>query len=315
MPILELTPQVHGPEWGSALVSQEGSGLAFPTGLATTFEYNGMIFNKLDQIDKIRVTKIDGLFDADIRDNRENNPSSDGETALDAFYGGRTLVFTGRIEAYRLEKLRDMQQAFREAFVDVGHEYPLIMHTYGFISDGEGGFRRGPSLARTGQIYCKKNQPIQMTEEQVDQRFFREFMLTLRASDPRFTSYLPTFIQWESSASGTATDVIVAQATNIGNYPAAPQITLTGPLTNPAITNLLSGEKISFTGTLPAGRKWFIDVGAKTLIDLDGNSMFYLMDVTSQFFPIYVGMNEITLNATGVTTASQVTISFRNSWM
>ena len=101
MPLLELTPQVYGAEWGDPNLSQEGSGLSFPTGLETVFEYDGMVFDKLDQVDKIRVQKIDGLFDADIRDNRENNPSSDGETALDSFYGGRTIVFTGRIEAYR----------------------------------------------------------------------------------------------------------------------------------------------------------------------------------------------------------------------
>jgi len=314
MPILELQPRVQGAETGDAFVSLEGSGVAFPTGLATVFEYNNMIFNKLDQIDKIRVSKIDGLFDADIRDNRENNPSSDGETALDAFYGGRTMVFTGRIEAYRLEKLRDMQQAFRQAFADVGNEYPLVFHTYGFIPDDQGGWKRGPSIQRTAQIWCKKNQPIQMTEEQQDFRFFREFMLTLRASDPRFVSYIPNFFQWISGGA-TATAQKVADAVNIGNYKAAPVISLTGPMTNPKITNTRSGEVISFTGTLPAGRQWFIDVRDKTVLDTDGNSMFYVMDVTSQMFPIYPGLNTINFDATGMTTASLITIQFSNSWM
>ena len=54
----------------------------------------------------------------------------------------------------------------------------------------------------------------------------------------------------------------MAKAVNLGNYPAAPQITFTGPMTNPAITNLRSGEVISFTGTVPTGRQWFINVGA-----------------------------------------------------
>lgn len=316
MPILELQPQVHGAEWGDIHVSQEGSGTAFPPGLETVFEYNNMVFNKLDQIDKIRVTKIDGFADADIRDNRENNPSSDGETALDSFYSGRTIVFTGRIEAYRLEKLRDMQQAFRQAFADVSKELPLVLHAYGFIPDGQGGFRRGPSIQRTGQIYCRKIQPIQMTEEQTDLRFYREFMLTLRASDPRFTAYLPTFFQWQNTAAAASeTNLTVFQAINNGNYPAAPVITLIGPMTNPALTNLHTGEVLSFTGAIPAGRRWIIDVGAKTLLDIDGNSMFYRMDVASQFFSMYRGMNEITLSATGLTSASMVTLEYRDSWM
>ena len=139
-------------------------------------------------------------------------------------------------------------------------------------------------------------------------------MLTLRASDPRVTSYLPSFTQWQATGT-TATALTVAKVVNLGNYPAAPLITFTGPMTNPAITNLRSGEVISFTATIPANRQWFIDVGAKSLVDTDGNSMFYRMNVASEFFSIYRGMNEITLDATGLTTSSTVTIQYRNSWM
>ena len=284
MPILELQSHVRGAESGDPQLSLEGSGTAFPPGLETVFEFNGMVFNKLDQVDKIRIMKIDGFYDADIRDNRENNPSSDGETALDAFYGGRTIAFTGRIEAYRLEKLRDMQQAFRQAFADVSQEYPLILHAYGFVPDGHGGFTRGPSIQRTGQIFCRKNQPISMTEEQTDQRFYREFLLTLRASDPRFTAYLPSFFQWQSPSSGAATNVLVAQAVNNGNYPAAPQIVLTGPMTNPAITNQLSGEDL-LHGIDPRRPGDHRRGGQDAARYRRGNSMFYRMDVSSGSSP------------------------------
>ena len=126
MPLLELTPQAHGAEWGDSKLSQEGSGLAFPTGLETVFEYNGMVFNKLDQVDKIRVQKIDGLFDADIRDNRENNPSSKTarRRSILSMAGARSSSPAGSRRT-GMEKLRDMQQAFRQAFADVNSGVPV----------------------------------------------------------------------------------------------------------------------------------------------------------------------------------------------
>jgi hypothetical protein len=315
MPILELTPHPRGAEEGDYRYSLEGSGTAFPPGLELVFEYNQMIFNKLDTIDKIRITRIDGFADADVRDNRENNPSADGEMALDAFYGGRTIAFTGRIEAYRLEKLRDMQQAFRQAFTDIHTEYPLIMHGYGFVDDGNGGIMRGPSLQRTGQIYCKKFQPITMTEEQQDFRFFREFMLTLRASDPRFSSYMPNLSQWQASSAGSVTNAPFPNVINIGNYMALPTIELHGPMTNPVITNTRSNESIKLIGTIAAGNVWTIDVGDKTLLDQTGASLFRTLTVDSDFFPIYPSLNAITMTASGLTTASNVVVSFRHSWI
>jgi hypothetical protein len=174
MPLV-LPSYTAGAGEGSADGAVPGTGLSVPTGVEAVLEYNGLYFNVTTTIDKIRVKEIGGLDDADIRDAREANPGDHGETPYKALYGGRTITLSGTIEAYSLEKLRDMQAAIRRAFNDISRERPLIFHTGVYDRDY--------------YIDCKKSQPIQMRESQGDMRFFREFLITLRASNPRIQSY------------------------------------------------------------------------------------------------------------------------------
>ena len=110
MPILLETIQANLAA-GSATVAMPGSGTSQPGGLECRFQYNNLVMHDRQYIDKIRITKIDGLQDAEIRDSRDVNPADHGETAFEAWYGGRTITFEGRIEAFNVNKLRDMQQA------------------------------------------------------------------------------------------------------------------------------------------------------------------------------------------------------------
>lgn len=158
---------------GDADVSLHGTGRAVPRGVETLFQYNGLILNDRSVIDKYRIISIDGLDDADIRDSRDENPADDGETPNSAFYGGRTIAINGRVEAYELNKLRDMIQALRTAFADITQERQLHFLT----GNGE----------TDHYINCKKFSRNQIGEEQKHlNHFFRDFTITLRASDPCF---------------------------------------------------------------------------------------------------------------------------------
>lgn len=169
-----LLPFAQGLWEGDPSFALEGTGTSQPPGLEAVLEYNGMIFHDRKVVDKYRVLSIDGLSDADIRDVREVNPAAHGETAFDAYYGGRTLLLTGRIEAYTLPKLRDMQQALRTALVDL-QEKPLY-------------FRLG-SIDKDVMIRCRKIDKLSMREEQTKYNIYqRDFQISLRASDPRFVS-------------------------------------------------------------------------------------------------------------------------------
>lgn len=161
---------------GDPAVSVAGTGESVPRGVEAVFSYNGLLLNDRTVIDKFRIISIDGLDDADVRDTRDINPGDHGETPGGAYYGGRTIAIQGRVEAYELHKLRDMQQALRSAFADLSEEKRFYFLT------GD------PSTDH--YISCKKFSKNQWGEEQKHQNhFFRDFLITLRASNPRFLKH------------------------------------------------------------------------------------------------------------------------------
>jgi hypothetical protein len=180
-----------------------GSMKSAPPGLEATLEFNGLYFHDRKVVDKYRVKLMDGLQGADIRDNREANPSDHGETPFDNYLGGRTILITGTVEAHNIGKLRDMQQALRTAMYSMT-ERPLIFHV--------------GSIQRDVQIYCRLSDKISMPEKQDDNRPFREFSMTLHATDPRFRSvvdrtYSAIFGILDDNSSGVATQWTTVQNT------------------------------------------------------------------------------------------------------
>jgi len=142
-------------------------------GIENVIEYNGFKINVPGRQDKVIVTSIDGLADADVRDTREPNPGYDGETAFESYYGGRTIVISGIIKAGTLSKLRDMQEGLKSIFAPLD-EAALIF--------------KGLTPDYDIQIFCRKSQPITMGETQKNFLFERDFQVTLRASDFRFNT-------------------------------------------------------------------------------------------------------------------------------
>lgn len=157
-----------------------GTKTSGPRGIESVLEFNGIFLNNRAWVDTYLVTQINGIDDADVRDQREANPGRHGETPFPSYYGGRTIVLQGKIVAHTIWKLRDMEQALRKAFADLSQEYPLIFRTNDADTDM--------------MIFCKKSSPIQMPDEQkTSTGFERPFQITLRASNPRFVSYREYF--------------------------------------------------------------------------------------------------------------------------
>lgn len=165
-------------------------------GIENVIEYNGFKINVPGREDRVFITSIDGLADADVRDTREPNPGYDGETAFESYYGGRTIVISGIIKAGTLNKLRDMQEGLKTIFAPLD-EAALIF--------------RGLTQDYDIQIFCRKSQPITMGETQKNFLFERDFQVTLRASDFRFTA---------SSIQESYWDFWSADETNINSYSA-----------------------------------------------------------------------------------------------
>lgn len=93
--------------------------LSVRRGVEARLLYNGFLFNDRRRSDVIRVDEINGLDDADFRDDRQENPDRHGETAFNAFYGGRTITLKGNILSGNLSMLHKMGVDLLGAFWDL----------------------------------------------------------------------------------------------------------------------------------------------------------------------------------------------------
>lgn len=114
---------------------------------------------------------------------------------------------------------------------------------------------------------------------------------------------------------------------NLGDVPAYPYITLTGPLTNPVLTNQQTGGSISLVGlTLGSTDTAILDLrtGNKTLTDLAGNNL--LGSVTTlplSMADFYLapapeapeGYNIISVTAGSIGTAALVSLQHTNKYL
>lgn len=273
-----------------------GTGTSQPGGLESYFEYNGLLLNNKKNIDTYLILNVDGLADADVRDQRQVNPNYHGETAFNAWYGGRTIALSGRIRAHNVKKLRDMQEALKLSF-GVLQELPLIISS---------NFTTYPI-----EIKCRKLQPIVMAETQQNRMFTRDFLITLRASDPRFRSLFQTV--YEATKIGAAFNPLVV--VNKGNHRAQPIITIEGPISGAELTNQNNQEKISFSSSIPEDTIIIIDILKRTIKDQYGENQFHLLGVDSDWLEITPGENILELTGTGISTATNWGISFQDTWL
>lgn len=291
---------------GDPDVALPGSGFAVPRGVEAVFQYNGFTFNDQTVIDKFRVINIEGLDDAEIRDIREENPATDGETAYNSFYGGRTLVFTGRIEAYGLHKMRDMQVAFRSAFIDLT-EKPLYFLT------GE------PD--KDHYINCRKFSKIMWSDEQKHlNHFYRDFQLTLRASNPRFLRYKKKEYEIDPDIKRTINII------NEGNYTAEPLIRVHGGMENIEFRNdsrelspgVFETFKLKTSVDIADGDFYEINLANKTVRNKNGENKFGDVHADSDWIRLNPGNNSIFLPSGKCTTTSEngkIEIESRDSWI
>lgn len=269
-----------------------------PYGLECTFEYGGLTLNDRSRgWSAFLVTGLTGLDDADIRDGRDVAPDRDGETALAAFYGGRSITIRGQVRALNMSELRQMQGQLRSAFASLLTERSLIIRT--------------GSAAADVFINCRKNQPLVMAEEQTTAHHIREFLVSLRASDPRFRSVEKTTL---ATIFGTSGAVITCD--NVGNWSDYPNFTITGPFTTLSLRNRRTNDEWALSGPVPAGETWYADGLQHTLVrQTDGANRFAYVDEDSRWLTVEPGENEIDLVLSGSSGSSRFEIDYRSAWM
>ena len=101
---------------------------------------------------------------------------------------------------------------------------------------------------------------------------------------------------WEEGGSGGITTVTVD-----GVDSAEPIWTVTGPATNPTLTNITTGQTIEWTGTVPSGQTLIVNMDEMTA-SLEGANVFQF--ITGSWVTLQAGNNRISYSATGATDPS-----------
>lgn len=103
----------------------------------------------------------------------------------------------------------------------------------------------------------------------------------------------------------------------VGDAPAYPVWTITGPATDIRITNKVTGQKIQINGEVKAGESITIDTKNYTLTGTSRseNELWDALSLDSTLFPLQKGKNSVVAVATGLTSASKITATYRQQYL
>ena len=262
-----------------------------PRGIECLFEYNGLVMNDRRNVNQIRITRVAGLDDPDVRDTREVNPDRDGETPFASLYGGRTISLQGFVQAGNLDYMRYLWRLLKMAFDDISIERELLLRWFDWRDDfmGENSIMEPESVLRdysfdTGgtTITVSNGQLVPLTT--VEKRFFLTY--------PRFQyNDVQGYLDFTTGTTGAINDaILVTKLSGTSHIEAQVTQAAMGTGTASLILNKYTGSATSLggtlTGTMPtlaASTRYWLGVRR------EGNIMtasFYTADPDSGAAPV-----------------------------
>ena len=278
-----------------------------------TAEYRGLAIGDGTPFD---IARVEGLLDLPlVRSGDRLLLSRDGAAPGTDRLGPRTLVLT-------LEVFGDTDETFAAAVADLTTatapsrtvEYPLTLQIPG-VAGGAPAFVKVRPRNRSLPIGLEflYRSPLALVE--------------LVATDPLIYSDSETAVSIDLAADpgGRAYDRIYpmvyagggsfgsALLTNAGSADAPATLRINGPVTNPEVRNVTTGQSLGLTIVLDAGEFLDIDTQARTVL-LGGTANRYSALTTPQWWSLQPGVNEVRYLA-DISTASTVDVTFRSAWV
>lgn len=246
-----------------------------------------------DPNEGLYLTDVAGLDGASLRASSQNLPQRDGAYVFDAPRGARYPVLSGEIRVLSTlaARLTAMEQ--------------LTQYTDS-IRRSDGTLRWTPTGLTERGCTVRLLDAITITGQGV----LKTFQVPLIAADSK--AYSTT----QSSANRTGTGTL--SITPGGTADTYPVIQIHGPITNPVVTNTLTGELLDFTGTtIGSTTTYVIDCKNETIANLSGtNEIANLVPSTSVFFPLYCSAaNSLSLAGSGTSGATTLTVSYYTAYV
>lgn len=298
---MALPAVATGPQFGVTfiLVGPDGTRAVFNN--TTDADYVGML------------TDVTGLDNPEVRESADNIVEGDGGVHGSFYYGRRPITLEGMIvnptsPTNRNQKMTQLMRACNAMRSDA-----LLTWT--------------PTGGVQQAILVRKQQPLRISGT-----WQKTFQLSLVAADPRIYAYNPNTANVNAASVGTEpgvgfdlafdmffpTGTVLGQlfVSNNGNAVTYPVLTVEGPVTNPSITNVTTGETIALTYTLTAGESLVIDTLNHTVLLNNTTSRYGAVDFqNTQWWGLNPGTNELQFLSIASASPAQLVVTWRDAWL
>jgi hypothetical protein len=254
-----------------------------------------------------RIIEITGLSSlGDSEDNRDLLVGAVGERARPSERRGKTVAYVGRIEAETLLELREAEAALRAAFADETAEgrMDLAAHPDNVELAGQ-----------TPKFYEARALNCDIPDVQATKRFWRPFVIGLRAGDPRVWDAETGSVDLSVSHTATARTATV----EVDAAAKAPTLTIELPKSPQAldivVRNVTTGKSLTLQLPPSTPGNLTLDFGARTITDAPGADKSALLDPEDLSLwganPFVAGLNEFEITifelvATGFKAATTI---------
>jgi hypothetical protein len=281
--------------------------LTGPSGAVATFNdstdpnYIGML------------TDLSGMDSPEVRENADDLVQMDGGIHGDFFYGRRPITMSGILlnpadasdRNARINKLSAASDAMR----------------------GDAVLDWTPSGGVHQFIRVRRQQPLR-----VSGTWQKEFQVALVAADPRIYSFALNSLTVPAAAAttdfGRAFDsgydidygpaAVNGQAlvTNAGTTLSYPILTITGPGSNPSISNLTTGGRVSLLYTLGVGETLVVDTLNRTVMLGGVSSRYGAIDfLNTTWWGLAPGVNDVRLAFSSFSNGASLRVDWRDAWL
>lgn len=259
-------------------------------------------------------TPIQGLESPAMRVSAYDKPGEDGAVISAMFYGSRNITLSGFIKGATSAIYEANCVAFLAACA-------TKKDTFGYPVATRITFT---TLAGTTYYFDAYLKPPIMDYDKIN---YRRYLLNMVTADPYIYSsgaksttisraigggavvpfIVPVTLAPSSGGSGTAV--------NSGNGTSYPILTLTGPLTNPYISNATAGKVMQLIYTIASGNTVVINMSQKTIMLNGSSSLLSTKTVDSEWWALVANSNSIQFSTSTTADTGYLKIDYNDAYL
>lgn len=260
------------------------------------------------------VEEVDGWDDSPpVRLEATEREQDDGAYDADTFYGARLLTLTGRADAPDKATMQAAKRRLAQVCADLRAGLKALSCD---------------EADRTRYAYVRRAADVKVKDQGA--RMF-SWQLQLLAPDPRKYGAAATVATGLANVAGggatfpMAMPLIFAGAagatgaivvTNAGAYASRPTFRILGPVTDPVLENLTTGQRLRFAGlSLGAGDYLDVDTDARSAVLNGSASRRGTVASDSEWWSLAPGDNQVRFLAAAYTAAAQLQVTYRPAWV